>query len=209
MRCEYCMRVCVYRYILKLHVVTLVYYLSQKSDLRHLITGYREWAFALFPGLHFNDLLDRVENMGKKQQVASELMTLREQEMRNHKPKEEDEADDAAPKQDQQHSGTQEQQQHQWNARDSAHKVQQHNPQEQQQQQAAQQQPPQPPQENETPQQRAERNKQAALARLQQKNAAKKQAVTTEEEAEIQRSQKLAEAEAAAKQDELESLGLA
>ena len=63
----------------------------QVADLRKLMTGYREWAFALFPGLHFNDLLDRVENMGKKQQISNQLMALREEEMRSQQPKPSDE----------------------------------------------------------------------------------------------------------------------
>ena len=47
------------------------------------MTGYQEWAFALFPGLHFHDLLDRVEAMGKKMIVGNELMKMRETEMRS------------------------------------------------------------------------------------------------------------------------------
>jgi hypothetical protein len=49
--------------------------------LNKLMTGYREWAFALWPGLHFEDMIPRLENMGKKNFITNGVQRLREKEM--------------------------------------------------------------------------------------------------------------------------------
>ena len=59
----------------------------EASDLNALIQGYKEWAFALFPGLHFDDMIPRLESMGKKAVVAAAVEALREREMLHQQKK--------------------------------------------------------------------------------------------------------------------------
>ena len=54
------------------------------KDLNNLINLYKEWAFRLYPGLAFNDILSRTEGFGSRGSVKIELTKLRELERKRY-----------------------------------------------------------------------------------------------------------------------------
>ncbi|CAH0482929.1 unnamed protein product [Peronospora belbahrii] len=66
--------------------------------LASLIKMYKQWAFDLYPGLHFEDFVDRTETLGKGHQVQGLMTELREMErmkfLEKKRHKEVDERDD-------------------------------------------------------------------------------------------------------------------
>ncbi|RHY26320.1 hypothetical protein DYB32_008049 [Aphanomyces invadans] len=59
---------------------------NESEALRELITAYKEWAYELYPGLNFEDLVDRTEIIAKKATVSSYLSDLRQQERKRGEP---------------------------------------------------------------------------------------------------------------------------
>lgn len=53
---------------------------NESNDLNKLICMYKEWAFRLYPGLAFPDLITKVDQLGSKGVVRSELDRLRDEE---------------------------------------------------------------------------------------------------------------------------------
>ena len=52
----------------------------EAQDLRKVIKMYKEWAFQLYPGLAFPDMIDRCETLGAKGAVRGGMVSLRERE---------------------------------------------------------------------------------------------------------------------------------
>ncbi|KAF4140057.1 Replication Fork Protection Component Swi3 [Phytophthora infestans] len=64
----------------------------ESQALASLINMYKQWAFDLYPGLNFEDFIDRAETLGKGHQVQGLMMELREKEkMKAVKKREEEE----------------------------------------------------------------------------------------------------------------------
>ncbi|KAL0584322.1 hypothetical protein ABG067_005823 [Albugo candida] len=59
---------------------------NEAQALDNLLSAYRQWAFDLHPGYHFDQFLDRVETLGKNSQVRDLVVELREQEHKRHTP---------------------------------------------------------------------------------------------------------------------------
>jgi hypothetical protein len=53
---------------------------SEAKDIKKLMSTYREWAFQLYPGLAFPDIVSRCEALGGKAKTRTTLEHLREQE---------------------------------------------------------------------------------------------------------------------------------
>ena len=49
-----------------------------------MLTLYKEWAFQLFPGLAFEDLLNATEKFGSKGSVKASIFELRDLERRRY-----------------------------------------------------------------------------------------------------------------------------
>ncbi|KAK1946880.1 TIMELESS-interacting protein [Phytophthora citrophthora] len=52
----------------------------EAQALASLIKMYKQWAFDLYPGLNFEDFVDRTESLAKGHQVQGLMMELREKE---------------------------------------------------------------------------------------------------------------------------------
>ncbi|KAL3657216.1 hypothetical protein V7S43_017876 [Phytophthora oleae] len=52
----------------------------EAQALASLVKMYKQWAFDLYPGLNFEDFVDRTESLGKGHQVQGLMMDLREKE---------------------------------------------------------------------------------------------------------------------------------
>ncbi|EEY59940.1 uncharacterized protein PITG_13097 [Phytophthora infestans T30-4] len=64
----------------------------ESQSLASLINMYKQWAFDLYPGLNFEDFIDRAETLGKGHQVQGLMIELREKEkMKAVKKREEEE----------------------------------------------------------------------------------------------------------------------
>ncbi|CAK4069004.1 unnamed protein product [Aphanomyces euteiches] len=63
---------------------------NEAIALRDLISGYKEWAFELYPGLNFDDLIERTEVIAKKASVTALIQDLRQQERKRGEPEEEE-----------------------------------------------------------------------------------------------------------------------
>ncbi|RHY18373.1 hypothetical protein DYB25_008423 [Aphanomyces astaci] len=61
---------------------------NEGEALRELITAYKEWAYELYPGLNFEDLVDKTEALAKKAAVSSFIADLRQQERKRGEPEE-------------------------------------------------------------------------------------------------------------------------
>jgi hypothetical protein len=55
-------------------------YMSEADYLKKLLTGYKEWAFQLHPGLSFVDALSKTETLGSKARVRNYMLRLRDKE---------------------------------------------------------------------------------------------------------------------------------
>jgi len=49
----------------------------EAKALNDLISCYKEWAYELYPGLAFEDFVDRTESISKKQAVSSRIFAFR------------------------------------------------------------------------------------------------------------------------------------
>ncbi|CAI5704088.1 hypothetical protein KXD40_007562 [Peronospora effusa] len=65
----------------------------EAQALASLINMYKQWAFDLYPGLNFEDFIDRTEMLGKGHQVQGLMTELREEE-RLKRVKKRDEEDE-------------------------------------------------------------------------------------------------------------------
>lgn len=54
----------------------------EASALSSLMTMYKQWAYDLYPGLNFEDFVDRTETLAKGHQVQSLMAEMREKERR-------------------------------------------------------------------------------------------------------------------------------
>ncbi|CEG43375.1 timeless-interacting protein isoform x3 [Plasmopara halstedii] len=52
----------------------------EAQALASLVKMYKQWAFDLYPGLNFEDFVERTETLGKGRQVQALMMELREKE---------------------------------------------------------------------------------------------------------------------------------
>ncbi|KAF0699399.1 Aste57867_10036 [Aphanomyces stellatus] len=65
---------------------------NEAEALRDLITGYKEWAYDLFPKLNFEDFITSTENVARRAVVANLMSDLRQLERKRGEPEEEEPA---------------------------------------------------------------------------------------------------------------------
>ena len=51
----------------------------EKSDLKQLITNYREWAFQMYPSMNFKDIVQKTQSFSSKAVIKGHLQKMRDQ----------------------------------------------------------------------------------------------------------------------------------